>query len=316
MGAHLVKSLLQSGNVVRVFDNQSRGTLGRLESVANEFEFIEGDLRDPDAVRQATRKMDVVCHLGFVNGTATFYERPAYVLDVGVKGILNVLDGCIHEDVRELIVASSSEVYQTPPAVPTDENAPLSIPDVHNPRYSYAGGKILSGLMAIHYGREHFKRVVIFRPHNVYGPDMGWDHVIPELTSRLVELRGECPDGEILLPVQGSGEQSRAFVFIDDFIDGLMCVIDKGEHLNIYNIGTREELQITEVAHRIASCLGLTTKIITGPEAKGGTLRRCPDIAKLEGLGFLQRVDFDEGLRRTVAWYEKKVLEKMGLSNS
>src|SRR5258708_36598385 len=88
---------------------------------------------------------------------------------------------CRSEGVGPLVLASSSEVYQTPPHVPTDELAPLLVPDPTNPRYSYGGGKIISELMAINYGRKYFARVLIFRPPNVYGPDMGWEQVIPQL---------------------------------------------------------------------------------------------------------------------------------------
>src|ERR1700747_2408768 len=80
--------------------------------------------------------------LAAVNGTKFFYTRPELVLEVSVKGMLNVLDACLAHGVGELFVASSSEVYQTPAKVPTDETAALSIPDPLNPRYSYGGGKI------------------------------------------------------------------------------------------------------------------------------------------------------------------------------
>ena len=73
--------------------------------------------------------------------------------------------------------------------MPTDESAPLAIPDPLNPRYSYGGGKLISELMAINYGRKYFDRVLIFRPHNVYGPDMGWEHVVPQFALRLERRR-------------------------------------------------------------------------------------------------------------------------------
>ena len=88
-------------------------------------------------------------------------------------------------DVRTLVLASSSEVYQTPPKVPTDESVPMVVPDPHNPRLSYGAGKIISEVMAINYGRKFFDRVLIFRPHNVYGPDMGFEHVIPQFALRM-----------------------------------------------------------------------------------------------------------------------------------
>src|SRR5512132_2752640 len=185
LGSALVKGLVRQGETVRVFDDNSRGALRRLREVERDIEFVRGDIRDAAGVDAAMRGIDEVHHLAFVNGTATFYSAPDLVLDVGVKGIVNVIDACRRHGVGQLILASSSEVYQTPPRVPTDESAPLSVPDVLNPRYSYGGGKLISELMAINFGRKYFERVLIFRPHNVYGPDMGWEHVVPQFALRL-----------------------------------------------------------------------------------------------------------------------------------
>jgi len=313
LGAPLVRHLVERGHPVRVLDNLSRGSLDRLAEAKDGVEVVAADIRDAEAVQGAVRGVDSVCHLAFVNGTENFYERPAHVLDVGVRGMINVLDACIRADVGELILASSSEVYQTPPSVPTDESAPLSIPDPFNPRYSYGGGKIISELMAIHYGRECFNRVLIFRPHNVFGPHMGHDHVIPQLTVRLLRLKASSQKGEeIPLPIQGTGEQSRAFIFVDDCIAGVMTLIERGEHLSIYNIGTSEERSIRDVAGRIATLLDVRIRVVPGPEARGGTVRRCPDIRRLEALGFRPRVTFEEGLRRTVEWYASHESEDAG----
>ena len=145
-------------------------------------------------------------HAAFVNGTQFFYSMPQLVLDVGIRGMLNVLDACLAHDVPELFVASSSEVYQTPPRIPTDESVPFSIPDPMNPRYSYAAGKITSEMLAINYARTHFQRMVIFRPHNVYGPDMGWEHVIPQFVLRLPACAAG-PTGPVRFDVLGTGER-------------------------------------------------------------------------------------------------------------
>lgn len=181
IGNALVSRLVRLGHCVKVLDNSSRGSLERLRTCTNpgNIEIIIADIRDREVVISACKGVDCVCHLAFVNGTEFFYTKPEIVLDVGVKGIINVIDGCIENGVKELVLASSSEVYQTPGTIPTDEKVAMSIPDPLNPRYSYAGGKIISELMAINFGRKYFDRVVIFRPHNVYGPDMGWEHVIP-----------------------------------------------------------------------------------------------------------------------------------------
>src|SRR3979409_549385 len=121
--------------------------------------------------------------------------------------MFDVRCACRSEGVRSLVLASSSEVYQTPPEVPTDEHAPLLVPDPSNPRYSYGGGKIISELMAINYGRKYFERVLIFRPHNVYGPDMGWEHVIPQFALRMKMAAELNPVGVIPFPIQGSGQE-------------------------------------------------------------------------------------------------------------
>jgi nucleoside-diphosphate-sugar epimerase len=304
IGAALVRRLVCEGHRVRVLDNNSRGSTERLADVRHEIEFIQADIRDARAVSQATTGVDSVCHLAFVNGTQFFYDQPEFVLDVGVKGIVNVIDACLDHGVADLIVASSSEVYQTPPAVPTDETVPLSIPDPHNPRYSYAAGKILTEIMAINYGRKYFERVVIFRPHNVYGPDMGWEHVIPQFVLRMKSL---CQDtsGPIQFPIQGTGQETRAFVFIDDFTDGLDLLLERGEHLGIYNIGTDEEVAIKTVARLVGEYFGREVEILPGELARGGTLRRCPDITKLAALGYRPQSSLREGVSITARWYDE-----------
>ena len=308
IGSALVKKLLDEGNSVRVFDNNSRGNLRRLEAFIDQIEFIEGDIRDLEQVNKACKGVDSVCHLAFINGTKFFYEVPELVLEVGVKGMMNVLDSCISNEIPELIVASSSEVYQSPEEVPTSEEVPLIVPDLLNPRYSYGGAKLISELLAINYGRSKFERVVIFRPHNVFGPDMGWEHVIPEFLLKMYDLVEKGQTGEVLdFKIQGSGNETRAFIYIDDFTDGLMKVIDNGDHLNVYHIGTSNEIKLSEVATLIGKLFDFEINVIPGKLAEGGTLRRCPDITKLEKLGFKPNVSLEEGLNLAKNWYIKNI---------
>ncbi|HEY6832665.1 MAG TPA: SDR family NAD(P)-dependent oxidoreductase [Pseudolabrys sp.] len=303
IGSGLVKALVKAGAQVRVLDDNSRGAPRRLADVENDIEFIGGDIRDAEAVARATKSMDEVHHLAFVNGTEFFYSQPDLVLDVGVRGMINVIDACRSQGVGKLILASSSEVYQTPPQIPTDESAPLSVPDVLNPRYSYGGGKLISELMAINFGRKYFERVLIFRPHNVYGPDMGWEHVVPQFALRLKALADKQPQGRLRFDIQGTGEETRSFCFVDDLVAGVMVMREKGEHLGIYHVGTTEEVAIADMARRIAREAGREIEIVPGRLAAGGTPRRCPDISKLSGLGYKPRVPLDDGLRPTVDWY-------------
>ncbi|MGE3144442.1 MAG: NAD-dependent epimerase/dehydratase family protein [Pseudorhodoplanes sp.] len=303
IGAALVKRLVRAGCAVRVLDDNSRGRPRRLADVANDIEFVGGDVRDAQAVSQAIGGMDEVHHLAFVNGTEFFYSAPELVLDVGVKGMVNVIDACRAHGVGTMILASSSEVYQTPPNIPTDETAPLVVPDPLNPRYSYGGGKLISELMAINYGRKFFERVMIFRPHNVYGPDMGFEHVVPQFALRLQDALTQHPSGDIPFPIQGSGQETRSFCHVDDLAEGVMAMREKGQHLNIYHVGNPEEVSIADLARRIGAHAGRTLAVQPSTLLQGSTPRRCPDISKLQGLGYKPRVPLGAGLGPTVDWY-------------
>src|SRR3974390_2627228 len=217
--------------------------------------------------------------------------------------MLNVVDACRKQNIGKLVLASSSEVYQTPPKIPTDESAPLSVPDILNPRYSYSGDKLISEMLAINHGRKHFERVLIFRPHNVYGPDMGFDHVIPQLAMRLKRLGRERAEGALPFPIQGSGKETRSFCHVDDLVAGVMVMRERGEHLGIYHIGTAEEVTIADLARRMAAIAGREIVIEPSAVLAGSTPRRCPDISKRRALGYEPRVPLDEGLPPTLKWY-------------
>ena len=304
LGCALVKKLVSAGHTVRVLDDNSRGRAARLAEIEGQYEYVPADVRDPAAVADACKGIDMVCHLAFVNGTEFFYTKPELVLDVAVKGMVNVLDGCRKHDVPELFLMSSSEVYQTPPSVPTDESAPLSIPDVLNPRYSYAAGKIISEVMAINYGRQRFTRVVTVRPHNVYGSDMGFEHVVPQFALRMRSLRDVAAD-PVPFPIQGDGRQTRSFVYIDDFTDGVMLAMDKGDHLGIYHVGTLEEVTMIQLAEKVGKCFGRRIQVVPGELPKGGTNRRCPDIAKISRLGYAPTFTLDDALPQVARWYDE-----------
>jgi nucleoside-diphosphate-sugar epimerase len=304
LGSALVRRMVHDGYRVRVLDDQSRGSAGRLADLEGHYEFLDGDIRDPAVVAKAVKGMNAVCHMAFVNGTEFFYTMPDLVLDVGVRGMLNVIDACLAGSVGELLLASSSEVYQTAPIIPTNEQVPLSIPDPLNPRYSYASGKLISEVLALNYGRSRFDKVVVFRPHNVYGPQMGWEHVVPQFVIRMKQLVADSP-GPYRFPIQGTGDETRSFVYIDDFTDGLMLLAQKGEHLNIYHIGTMEEVTIRTLAGLVAEYFDRQVEIVPGQIQKGGPNRRCPDIAKIKAMGYKPRYSLREGLAVTCRWYDE-----------
>lgn len=304
LGSALVKRLVRDGHQVRVLDDNSRGRAARLADIEGQYEYFPADVRDPEAVSRACQGIEMVCHLAFVNGTEFFYTKPELVLDVAVKGMVNVLDGCKAHDVPDLFLMSSSEVYQTPPRVPTDETAPLSIPDPLNPRYSYAAGKIISEIMAINYGRQRFRRVVTVRPHNVYGADMGFEHVVPQFALRMRTLKDSAAD-PVPFPIQGDGRQTRSFVYIDDFTDGVVLAMNAGDHLGIYHVGTLEEVTMIELAEKVGQCFGRRIQVVPGKLPEGGTNRRCPDIAKISKLGYAPKFTLEAALPQVTRWYDE-----------
>ena len=308
LGSALVRRLIHAGHGVRVLDNNLRGAHRRLEGLRNDCEFIEGDIRNAEVVSTAAEGTDSICHLAFVNGTEYFYRMPDLVLDVGVRGMINIVDACLKHQIPELILASSSEVYQEPKVIPTDETVPLIIPDPLNPRYSYAAGKLISEILALNYGRlERFQRVVVFRPHNVYGPDMGTEHVIPQFALRMIDLCRDRRSGALQFPIQGTGKQTRAFIYIDDFIDGLSLVLEKGAHLGIYHVGTMEEVAIEDAARLVAQVFDRQIEIVPNTAPLGGTSRRCPDISKLASLGFVPKWSLRDGIEATTNWYIRNI---------
>ena len=305
IGSALVRRLAADGCEVRVLDDFSRGRPERLRGLP--CELVEGDIRDPAAVTAAVHGCDTVTHLAYINGTATFYSNPADVLDVALRGIVNVLDACRVAGCGDLLLVSSSEAYQSAPVVPTPEDVPLTVPSVTNPRYSYGGGKIACELAALAWQRQGIlDRVTVARPHNIFSADMGTGHVIPQFCLRMNSLVREHPEGVIPLRIQGTGLETRSFCHRDDCMDQFALLLERAPAGgNVFNVGNTDERTIAEVAHGVAAAYGREVKIIPGALPKGSPPRRCPDISKIMALGYDgPKVAFADGLASTVEWYK------------
>ena len=300
IGASIVKKLSKVCSVI-VFDNNFRGNKRRLNYIINNVEYIEGDIRNIKDLEKACKNIDIIIHLAYIQGTKNFYTIPYEIIEVATKGIINILSCMTKFKINNLVLASSSEVYQEPKIIPTNENIELTIPDINNPRYTYGGGKIISELMALNYAKHFKKNVIIFRPHNVYGPDMGWDHVIPELTEKIRKKINKS--NKFSIKIEGTGNETRSFIHIDDFINGFLLILKKGKKNNIYNIGSNEQVTIKELIKKIEKILRVDIKIIPGKLRKGSAKKRCPDIKKLSKLGHINKINLIDGLKNTIKWY-------------
>ena len=293
IGSNITKYLVKEKYNAIVFDNNSRGKSRRLKDVRNKIKFIKGDIRDKKKLLSIKGKVDTVIHLAYVNGTKFFYKKPFEILDIAVNGLINILEFCKKKKVKNFFLASSSEVYQNPFKIPTDENEMLKIPDIHNPRYSYGGGKIISELYGTHFAKKFLKKFIIFRPHNVYGKDMGNEHVIPEFINRFKKLRNRKN-----FLIYGTGQEIRSFIHIDDFVSGFDKIFKKGKNQEIYNIGTNEKIRIAKLAKLIALILKKNIKFKKTKILKGSPSIRCPNINKIKKLGFKQKIRLKDGVKK------------------
>jgi len=175
---------------------------------------------------------------------------------------------------------------------------PLVVPDILNPRYSYGGGKIASELLAVNFAKQFNLDLKIFRPHNVYGPNMGYEHVIPEIINKVLSSN----DGKVFM--QGDGSDTRAFIFIDDFIQAFNLVMNDSSDEMIFHIGNMEEISILEIYKKIISLSGKDIELIPGDRPLGATNRRCPDNSRIRSLGYNQRISIDQGIKLSFDWYK------------
>ncbi len=305
IGFHFAQCLSANDRIV-ICDNLFRGQLDEnMQSLLmqDNIEFINLDLTKKEDLDKLREDFDCVYHLAAINGTRYFYEIPHEVLRANILSLINLLDWSITSNCQRLIWTSSSEVYAgtaiaSKIPIPTPEEVPLIIADPFNPRFSYAGSKIVGELLCLSYAKAYGIEISIVRPHNIYGPRMGYEHVIPQFIMRII--RKETP-----FRIYGVN-QTRAFCFVEDFVKGLKLLGENRRvHERIFNIGNdKEEITIMELANKLFDLSGFHPKLEVLSPPKGSVDRRCPDITKArQELGYEPQVALDVGLRKTYEWY-------------
>ncbi|MFC2070982.1 NAD-dependent epimerase/dehydratase family protein, partial [Chloroflexota bacterium] len=254
IGFQVSRHLAKEGHAVTICDNLSRGRLdNELQQFLDNHEncrFINCDLTDKSQMAKLGSGYDYVYHFAAIIGVIYTNEIPEKVLKTNTLITINLLDWFIENKCSKILFSSTSEVYAGSAKcydlpIPTPENVPLTIEDVYNSRYSYAGSKILGELLFINYARAYDIDMSIVRYHNVYGPRMGFEHVIPELSMRI--MKREDP-----FKLYGP-EQTRAFCYIDDAVRATIKIMETPQaKLEIFNIGNdAEEIQIRHLASKL-----------------------------------------------------------------
>ena len=252
--------------------------------------------------------------LASVVGVDYVNEMPHEIIRINTALIWNTLEWLRNSKCGKVLFTSTSECYAgTIEAfdykIPTSEQVPLTIQDIRHPRFTYAVTKMLGESGFIQYADKLGFDCTIVRYHNVYGPRMGFKHVIPHLAQRF--LNGENP-----FKVYGAS-QTRAFNFIDDAVEGTVLAMERGRSGEIYHIGTEEEISIKELVVYTGKLMGFTGKYVDAPTYPGSVARRCPDISKAKNeLGYEPKVSWKLGLKETINWYVDYLKENKELHES
>jgi nucleoside-diphosphate-sugar epimerase len=312
IGCHLSKRLAAQGHEIVIADNFFRSEhdadLKALLALPN-VRLYEADLTQKEAWEGIGEGYDEVYHLVGINGTKLFYEIPHEVLRIGVSTTMNILDWFRTKNNKpnaKILYTSSNEAYGGALeafgtlSIPTPEHAPLVIADTYNPRWSYAGQKLIGELFFIHYAKAYDFRMSIVRPHNFYGPREGYLHVIPEIIER-IQARVEP------FPIFGA-DDTRSFCYIDDAVEAIEAVMTSTKtDGGTYHIGTHVETGIKDLIEVMFDILEWHPKqldIQTSPE--GSVKRRLPDVSKIkQHTGWEAKTELEEGLKKMIEWYLK-----------
>jgi UDP-glucose 4-epimerase len=295
IGSHIATALVIRGDQVRVFDNLSTGTRANLEHLKGQVEFVEGDLLDRPALEKAMSGVEVVYHQAALASVPRSVVAPLDTHAACVTGTLHVLDTARQADVRRVVYAGSSSAYGNQPYMSKREQ------DVPMPLSPYAAAKFAGESYCRAFTATYGLETVTIRYFNVFGPRQDpqseYSAVIPIFVTKM--LAGEKPT------VYGDGYQSRDFTYIDNVVAGNLAAADAPQASGqVFNIACGRQFSLLDLLNSINNVLGTQIEAKFA-EARAGDVRESlADIsAAREVLGYEPRVDFEEGLRRSIEYY-------------
>ena len=297
IGSHIVEELLRNGASVRVLDNFSSGKRENLEAFQGDLEILEGDLRDTEVIKAATRDVSLIFHL------AAFISPPQSMLDpetcfaVNVTGTAALLEAARQAGVGKVVLSSSTAVYGNPDKFPTDEETPLQ------PLSPYALSKQVNELYARLYTRVFNLPVIALRYFNVYGPrqrpDSAYAAAISIFTRQLV--KGEP------ITIYGDGKQSRDFIFVKDVVRANLQAAESDAAGEVFNICTGRETTLLDLLEELSEISPRPPEVHFEAVRPGDVYRSLgnPDKAAVI-LGFRAGTSLANGLAQTVDWMKSK----------
>lgn len=304
IGSHLTESLIKNGYEVRAFVYyNSFNTWGWLDTlpkdILSQVEIYEGDIRDPNGVRDAMHGIDAVFHLAALIAIPYSYRAPDSYIDTNIKGTLNVLQAAKDLHTSRILVTSTSEVYGTAVYVPIDEKHPLQ------GQSPYSASKIGADKLTESFYRSFKLPITIVRPFNTFGPRQSARAVIPTIITQL--LNG-CEEIKL-----GALNPTRDFNYVKDTVNGYVEIFKSentlGEEINI---ATMQEVSIGKLAKTLIESINPNARIVCDenrlrPE-KSEVSRLLGDNTKLKQLtNWKQQYTFEEGLNETIAWIRENI---------
>lgn len=295
---------LADQNQLILFDNLARNTiqhtdLGRHPNIT----LVQGDILDFDATRRAIEGAHIVVHAAAIAGIDTVIKSPVKTMEVNMIGTANVLRAAKEVGVGDRVVEfSTSEVFGSM-AYRVSEETQAVAGSAGEARWVYAVSKLAGEHLAYAYFREHGLPTVTLRPFNIYGPGQTGEGAIQIFIRRA--LRNEP------ITIYGDGAQIRAWCFVDDMVDALMLALERPEAVGeSFNVGNaRAVTTIFGLAETVCRVLDSKSEIVFSKPLSADIELRIPETRKAEQLlGFKSKVDLDEGIRRTAAWYRHNTI--------
>ena len=303
IGTTLARQLVDKNEIVAV-DNLHRDTLGGT-SLADHpnFRFVEGDVLDAPFLTEVTRGATHVVHAAAIAGVDTVIESPVRTMRVNLIGTYNALEAALatRDTVERVIEFSTSEVFGTY-AYNVDEEHVTTQGSVGEARWTYAVSKLAGEHMAHAYYDELGLPTVSVRPFNVFGPGQIGGGAIRAFIE--AALAGKD------LVIHGEGSQIRAWCYVDDMVEALLLTLEHpdavGESFNIGN--ARSAVTIYDLAQRIKRLTGCPGELVFQSLHYTDVQLRIPNVDKARKvLGFEAKVELDDGLERTIAWYRERL---------
>lgn len=307
IGLNIAEELVSRGGYkVTIADNFFRAG-GKQDSAVeqlaerDEVTIISGDFTDPAAFQNLSTRFDQVYMLASVVGVDYVNSMPHEIIRINTALIYNTLEWIRANPCGKALFTSTSECYAGTIeafdyAIPTPEEVPLCIQDIGQPRFTYAVTKMLGESGFLNYSKSLGFESSIVRYHNVFGPRMGFKHVVPHLVQRF--RSNETP-----FKIYGH-DQTRSFNFISDAVAGTILAMEKGANGEIYHIGSSQEITIDELTRKVGSIMSFDGEYENAPTYPGSVNRRCPDISKAQKeLGYEPQVSWEQGIEKTVEWY-------------